>query len=228
MCHYRYLGTRCESDVDECSLELNLCQNNATCMNSIGSYSCSCTEGFSGLSCSEDINECDTSPCITGTCMNTQGSFSCLCNSSFTGVLCETLIDPCQSNSCSVNGVCVIVSSTEYSCTCLTGYTGELCEQGMLLVCNTLCYDIYYHCNSIDIPVLFSADSFSIIQLTLPVITSLCGSVVFRTRDLHAPLLTASYLGQDLVLSVYFSIQDGVLFMGVLNNSLSKLKLQTQ
>ena len=35
------------TDVDECSGE-NECHGNATCVNNIGSYNCSCKTGFTG------------------------------------------------------------------------------------------------------------------------------------------------------------------------------------
>ena len=35
------------ADIDECLLE-NECADNATCTNTIGSYMCTCNEGFSG------------------------------------------------------------------------------------------------------------------------------------------------------------------------------------
>ena len=36
------------SDFDECSLEPSPCDENATCSNTDGSYSCTCRPGFSG------------------------------------------------------------------------------------------------------------------------------------------------------------------------------------
>ena len=35
-------------DIDECSEELNPCDQNADCTNSNGSYSCTCKQGFAG------------------------------------------------------------------------------------------------------------------------------------------------------------------------------------
>ena len=35
-------------DIDECSADTNPCDKNAICANIIGSYSCTCKEGFSG------------------------------------------------------------------------------------------------------------------------------------------------------------------------------------
>ena len=35
-------------DIDECSADLNPCDENADCANNDGSYSCTCKEGFTG------------------------------------------------------------------------------------------------------------------------------------------------------------------------------------
>ena len=48
------------SDFDECSLEPSPCDENADCINSDGSFSCSCKQGFTGdggLVC-EGLGEC--------------------------------------------------------------------------------------------------------------------------------------------------------------------------
>ena len=36
------------SDFDECSLELSPCDPNADCINTDGSYSCTCKQGYTG------------------------------------------------------------------------------------------------------------------------------------------------------------------------------------
>ena len=36
------------SDIDECEVGTDSCDSNATCNNTIGSFTCVCNEGFSG------------------------------------------------------------------------------------------------------------------------------------------------------------------------------------
>uniref|UniRef100_A0A8C0UNZ1 Fibrillin 1 n=1 Tax=Cyanistes caeruleus TaxID=156563 RepID=A0A8C0UNZ1_CYACU len=73
------------SDIDECSNGDNLCQRNADCINSPGSYRCECAAGFklSPNGACVDVDECEQYPCGNGTCKNTVGSYNCLCYPGF-------------------------------------------------------------------------------------------------------------------------------------------------
>ncbi|CAH3157496.1 unnamed protein product [Pocillopora meandrina] len=78
------------SDVDECSADVNICGSNANCINTNGSYYCSCHSSFtrSGKEC-VDIDECTAGVHIclrgTATCINTIGSYNCTCNLGYVG-----------------------------------------------------------------------------------------------------------------------------------------------
>ncbi|KAL3832185.1 hypothetical protein ACJMK2_023848, partial [Sinanodonta woodiana] len=74
--------------VDECN---NFpCKNDGNCTNTIGSYMCDCSSGWTGVNCTTDINECASYPCInSGNCTNTDGSYSCNCSHGWEGVNCE-------------------------------------------------------------------------------------------------------------------------------------------
>ena len=77
------------TDIDECVLGHN-CENGATCINVIGTYTCICPAGYTGPFCFADVNECLHNPCLNGgTCINNFGSFVCHCRPPFTGKLCE-------------------------------------------------------------------------------------------------------------------------------------------
>ncbi|XP_076803960.1 uncharacterized protein LOC143448219 isoform X1 [Clavelina lepadiformis] len=125
VCQRGYVGPPCV-DVDECS-GVNTCHANATCQNTIGSYSCSCKLGFNGngVAC-YDIDECSSgnSPC-TGPCTNTIGSYFCSCPIGFTGLVEACVdIDECTSgiSTCPVHTTCVN-NHGSYSCSCGEGFS---------------------------------------------------------------------------------------------------------
>ena len=71
-------------DIDEC--QNSPCDTYGICENSLGTFSCKCTDGYDGdgYTCN-DINECDKSDTCDAraTCVNHDGTFSCQCDSGF-------------------------------------------------------------------------------------------------------------------------------------------------
>ena len=41
------------SDIDECLIVPNPCENGATCVDNVGSYTCSCLAGYEGPNCQD-------------------------------------------------------------------------------------------------------------------------------------------------------------------------------
>ena len=128
-------------DIDECS---NASLNNCTdpppgiCTNLIGSYNCSCSEGYKGDGFSNgtgcvDIDECEenTHDCVNGTvCNNTEPGFECICPNgtvwNASSMMCEE-INECEDddlNDCdsSLPNTCVNLPGPGYYCTCPPGY----------------------------------------------------------------------------------------------------------
>ncbi len=77
------------TDNDECVLNTDNCDPNATCSNTPGSFTCACNPGYSGsgVTCTDD-DECalNTDNCDpNATCTNTPGTFTCACNAGYVG-----------------------------------------------------------------------------------------------------------------------------------------------
>lgn len=104
-----------KTDKNEC--DLSPCQNNGTCINSLGSYKCECEKGWQGQDCHIgkfrwsyfgkyikiykyaiiffiilllDVDECLSTPCANnGTCINNKGSYTCVCKRGWTDLNCD-------------------------------------------------------------------------------------------------------------------------------------------
>nr|XP_047124081.1 fibrillin-2-like isoform X4 [Hydra vulgaris] len=152
----------CE-DINECLSVPNVCYKNSQCTNLIGSFICSCIDGYKFKDYSSgcvDINECETS-CNTPntTCINTIGSYECHCNitGSFyntTSGLCQDLNECSSTKPCdSVRGICynqdIFETGKPYSCSCPSGW--ELAKDGSnscvdINECSTLCNGVNAFC----------------------------------------------------------------------------------
>ncbi|XP_058584221.1 adhesion G protein-coupled receptor E1 isoform X6 [Neofelis nebulosa] len=133
------------TDIDEC-LSDGVCPEHAECVNSLGSYNCSCQVGFiSHNSICEDIDECSQSPQPCGAnsvCKNLQGRYKCSCLPGFSsptgndwtpgkpGHFSCTDIDECLSDGvCPEHAEC-INSLGSYNCSCQVGFISHnsICE----------------------------------------------------------------------------------------------------
>ncbi|XP_056424057.1 fibrillin-3-like [Hyla sarda] len=130
-------GETC-ADINECSTSLHQCHQQATCMNTLGSYLCQCRSGYTGggFNCS-DINECanNNGGCHPdAVCTNTPGDRICQCKTGYTGNgLNCTDIDECRrAGLCHWNATC-FNNPGSYVCTCNSGFKGNG---------NYLCLDI--------------------------------------------------------------------------------------
>jgi hypothetical protein len=119
-------GTNCDKLINNCAT--NPCQHGGSCSNGVGTYTCSCTAGYTGTNCASLVNTCASNPCQNGgNCTNINGvSYTCTCATGYTGTNCATLVDDCTPNPCQHNGTCTCGIGS-YTCSCPAGYTGANC-----------------------------------------------------------------------------------------------------
>ncbi|XP_066293866.1 uncharacterized protein [Branchiostoma lanceolatum] len=104
------------------------CEENETSSPGIESRTCHCSQGYEGVDCSKDIDECSEKKCVansTRACVNYPGGFSCLCTDGWTGQDCSEETTPCHKRPCGP-GMCNVTTSG-YNCTCPDGTIGQEC-----------------------------------------------------------------------------------------------------
>ncbi|XP_050703068.1 protein eyes shut-like isoform X2 [Eriocheir sinensis] len=112
--------------------------NNGVCVDNLNSSSfhCFCEDGFTGLLCQTNWDDCWSAPCLNGaTCTDLVADLACICPPGYTGQFCEAEINECRSNPCQNNGTCQDMLN-RYVCSCPTGYSGVNCEIDVS-VCNS-------------------------------------------------------------------------------------------
>ncbi|XP_078685400.1 uncharacterized protein LOC144918448 isoform X6 [Branchiostoma floridae x Branchiostoma belcheri] len=125
VCADGFPGDRCELDIDECNTTFP-CQNGARCNNSVGTYTCDCTLGYSGHDC--DVPVCSGDVCLYGsTCVTNSTHWSCLCAEGYQGIRCENDTNECLNSPCEHDSLCNNTFGS-YECSCSLGYVGRNCE----------------------------------------------------------------------------------------------------
>ena len=121
-----------DADLNECADDsTNDCHAQATCSNTIGSYTCACKTGFvgNGTNC-VDVNECakDNDCHAQATCTNTEGSYTCACKTGFNGSGEECAdVNECAKdgdNDCHAQATCTNTEGS-YTCACKAGFVGN-------------------------------------------------------------------------------------------------------
>ncbi|XP_056147811.1 protein crumbs homolog 1-like [Lampris incognitus] len=125
-----YMGKNCDNLYDACLL--------APCANcsstpGTGEFTCHCPEGYTGLNCTQDVDECHSNPCegVRSHCVDGVNAYSCHCPLGTGGEDCQENVPLCSEETCQNDGTCVDVPDVGYRCQCAPGYQGEHCEENI-------------------------------------------------------------------------------------------------
>jgi len=118
-------------DLNECLFTNVTCHKDAQCINTKGSFECSCKEGFTGdgYNC-VNVNECElgTHNCHEhATCIDIKGTFTCTCKLGYEGNGRECVdVDECITglHNCHRYATCTNRKG-DFSCQCDQGFAGE-------------------------------------------------------------------------------------------------------
>ncbi|XP_015795561.2 cubilin-like, partial [Tetranychus urticae] len=130
---------RLKQRLEENFCSSNPCRNGGICIPSFQSYICECREGWEGVNCDLDVNECLTFAstdlgCQNGaSCVNLPGTYQCNCLNGFFGVHCTQRSDDCASASNEAlcgHGICLstgkpAAGKPHYTCLCDQGWTTD-------------------------------------------------------------------------------------------------------
>uniref|UniRef100_W5MWB8 Delta-like protein n=1 Tax=Lepisosteus oculatus TaxID=7918 RepID=W5MWB8_LEPOC len=107
----------------------NVCGPHGQCISQPGgNFTCSCDQGFTGIYCHENINDCISGPCKNGgTCIDGVNSFQCFCPDGWEGELCDLNVNDCDRNPCKNSGRCVDLVNDFY-CECMDNWKGKTCH----------------------------------------------------------------------------------------------------
>ncbi|XP_068444759.1 protein jagged-1a-like [Clinocottus analis] len=126
----------------------NVCGPHGRCRSHAGGqFSCECEEGFTGTYCHENINDCESAPCLNGgTCIDKVSQYQCICAAGWDGPTCQNNIDDCGAAPCRNRGACRDLVNDFY-CECGNDWKGKTCHskesQCDEATCNNggTCYD---------------------------------------------------------------------------------------
>lgn len=105
------------------------CHNGGECIEGKGlDFRCACAQGWQGVYCDSEINECESSPCQNGAvCIDKLASYACACSMGYTGVNCEEEVMVCEDSPCSNSALCLMEEGLPV-CYCVPDFHGEKCE----------------------------------------------------------------------------------------------------
>ncbi|XP_043503883.1 protein eyes shut [Polistes fuscatus] len=118
--------------IDPCMYGICLDNDNSS------SYSCYCIDGYTGINCEINWDDCWSNPCLNGgICTDAVAAYNCTCSEGFIGINCEQKYSECANQPCLNNGTCLDYDG--FICQCPDGYSGDYCEIDASVCNDTIC-----------------------------------------------------------------------------------------
>ncbi|XP_048238235.1 uncharacterized protein LOC124135986 isoform X1 [Haliotis rufescens] len=152
-CNTGWIGTNCETNVDECSATPSVCtETQEVCRDTNGSFVCDCNPGFGRPTTAAACAACNSTSygtncenactCISGnslSCNSVNGS--CTCNTGWTGTNCETNVDECSATPsvCTETQEVCRDTNGSFVCDCNPGF-GRPTTAAACAACNSTSY----------------------------------------------------------------------------------------
>lgn len=123
-----YMGKNCDELYDAC---LMASCTNCTSKPGTDEFTCHCPDGFAGLNCTQDVDECQSNPCqgLRAHCVNGVNGYSCHCPLGLGGEDCQDNVTACSEETCQNGGTCMDIPDIGPQCQCVAGYQGKNCEE---------------------------------------------------------------------------------------------------
>ncbi|KAH9523896.1 hypothetical protein Btru_047344, partial [Bulinus truncatus] len=125
VCKAGFTGILCDQDIDECKSGVLRCTVKEKCVNTPGSATCVCLDGYKKVNgeC-QDVNECSNTTLnnCTQACTNVEGSFTCSCYPGYLYNVNKTCtdLDECKLGTSKCEGLCINTEGS-YRCSCRDG-----------------------------------------------------------------------------------------------------------
>ncbi|XP_034025619.1 protein crumbs homolog 1-like [Thalassophryne amazonica] len=125
-----YMGKNCDELYDAC---IRAPCANCTSKPGTEEFTCYCPHGLTGPNCTQEIDECQSSPCegVRSHCVNQEDGYSCHCPIGLGGERCLDNVTTCSQQTCQNAGTCVDVPDIGFQCQCPAGYQGRSCEENI-------------------------------------------------------------------------------------------------
>ncbi|XP_064641378.1 uncharacterized protein LOC135496149 isoform X2 [Lineus longissimus] len=137
-CDEGWEGPNCDKKKDYCMPYPCSTVGTTKCNSLATTYRCDCKLGYQGRTCADNVNDCDSFPCLhEAKCTDQVNDFKCDCKPGWEGKRCENITDSCNKTPCTSNNYDCYYGFIDSVCVCKAGFFGVKCNE-TFDACSTL------------------------------------------------------------------------------------------